>query len=263
MNDLQDNLSFDSAKVAFLCDRHYGIGGDGLLVLKNSTAADIKMLFFNPDGSPAEMCGNGIRCLAKYAFDQGICKNRKILIETGAGIRSVELVFKDAEISSARVDMGRPIWDAEKIPVRSRTAQFINEVITISEGSLRGTCVSFGNPHCVLLVEDVTTAPVKKIGAELEKHEIFPERANIEFVQVISDSELSVRVWERGAGETLACGTGACAAAVVSAKLGLVGSKVKVNLLGGSLLVYWQSDNLVILEGPVREIFTGKIKWPE
>jgi diaminopimelate epimerase len=151
----------------------------------------------------------------------------------------------------------------EKIPVMSRAAQFINEVIRVSEGSLRGTCVSFGNPHCVLLVEDIASAPVKKLGAELEKHEIFPERTNVEFVQVISESELNVRVWERGAGETLACGTGACAATVVSAKLGLAGRKVRVNLPGGSLVVDWQSNDLVILEGPAREVFTGKIEWPE
>jgi len=240
----------------FLCDRRFGVGADQILLLGSSRKADFQMEIYNADGSQVEMCGNGLRCLAKFVSDQKFSKKREISIETPAGIQKVKILSRNR----FEVDMGEPILKGMQIPVRL-SGRVINRLIRVDGREIRATCVSMGNPHCVVFVDNPATYPVEKIGPMIEKQNLFPKRTNVEFVKVHSESEIEMRVWERGAGETLACGSGACAGVVASVLNGLTGRKVEVKLPGGLLQIEWDREsNHVLMVGPAETVFTGEIE---
>lgn len=261
IDDLEERLHIDAQLAATVCNRHFGVGGDGLILVRPSEEADSRMVFFNPDGSQAEMCGNGVRAFAKYLYDSGVVRAQSLVVETGAGLKDISLVVKEGRVEAACVDMGRPSFAASDIPVRLPTTEAVNVPIEVAGEKITATCVSMGNPHCVVFVEDVAGALVQQLGPALERHEVFPDRTNVEFVQVLSPEEVRMRVWERGAGETLACGTGACATAVAAARTGRTGRRVKVRLPGGDLDITWEGDGRVLMAGPVREVFRGHLTW--
>lgn len=242
---------------ARLCERRFGVGADGLLLIYPSKRADVKMRIFNSDGSEAEMCGNGIRCFAKYCFENGLVRKQSILVETLAGVKALDLKIENGLVKSARVNMGSPSFKAEEIPIKWN-GTFINKPINVGGKTVEATALSMGNPHCVVFVEDVEGYQVKDLGPLLESHELFPKRTNVEFVQIVSRDELKVRVWERGVGETLACGTGACASVVAAKVLGKVDGTVTVRLLGGELAVECRGG-VVFMEGPAEKVFEGAI----
>lgn len=239
-----------------LCERRYSIGADGLLLVYRSTRADVKMRIFNSDGSEAEMCGNGIRCFAKYCYERGIVKKSSFSIETLAGIIKVWLMTSNNEVKKVKVNIGKPILERHKIPMQGK-GKCINELLTIGREKLNITCLSVGNPHCVILVDNAEDFPVEKIGPRIENHKIFPKRVNVEFVQILSRKEIKMRVWERGCGETLACGTGACAGVVAGNLLNKLSKNVVVHLPGGELLIEF-SEN-IFMTGSVEKIFEGKL----
>jgi diaminopimelate epimerase len=239
-----------------LCERHLSIGADGLLLFSNSAVADVKMRVFNADGSEAEMCGNGIRCLAKYCYESGIAKKSELTVQTLAGVKQVWITAENGVVKAVKVDMGMPVWTRSQIPMRGEGI-CINCDLQVDEENYKATCLSMGNPHCVIFVEKLDEFPVEYVGHLVENHEAFPNRTNVEFVQLTGKNELKVRVWERGCGETLACGTGACAAAVAANRLGKVGGKVKVRLTGGDLQV--EVADHVFMTGPAEKVFEGKV----
>jgi diaminopimelate epimerase len=239
-----------------LCERHKSIGADGLLLLANSAEADLQMRIFNADGSEAEMCGNGVRCFAKYCYENGILKKKALAVETSAGVKNVWLAVQNDTVAVVKVDMGTPEWDRSRIPMQGQ-GTYINQDLRVDEETYKVTCLSMGNPHCVIFVENVDEFPVEYVGPIIENHEAFPKRTNVEFTQVSSKNELKVRVWERGCGETMACGTGACASAVVANRLGKVSGKVKVHLRGGNLLL--EIGERVFMTGPAEKVFEGKL----
>ena len=246
-----------------ICDRHYGVGADGVLLLLPTDAADVKMKIINADGSEAEMCGNGIRCLARYAYEAGYVKEAEFAVETGAGIMRPKIILSpDDTVSSVRVDMGEPILTGEDIPVAEfGKRRVVAEPVEVDGESFVMTCVSMGNPHCVIFVDDLTAFPVEQYGPKLERHSLFPRRTNVEFVQVIDDSRLRMRVWERGAAVTLACGTGACASLVAAVLNQKSQRQVEITLDGGKLNIYWnEADNHVYMTGAAAEVFSGEIK---
>ena len=265
VEDLKEKLSEQSlSKLAVeLCDRKFGIGADGLVLILTSTKADIRMRIFNPDGSEPEMCGNAIRCFGKLAWEEGLVTKTDITVETLAGIIKPQLTLKGDDIEAIRVDMGEPILKREKIPMSGTgTSPVIGEEIIINSGQgFKFTAVSMGNPHCIIFVDDVEDIPLIQWGPELEKHNLFPRKTNVEFVQVLTPEHVKMRVWERGAGETLACGTGACATAVASILNDKTGRKVKVSLARGDLDIEWSKDNnRVYMTGPATKVFTGQVK---
>jgi diaminopimelate epimerase len=242
-----------------ICDRHFGVGSDGLILALPSKAASFRMRIFNSDGSEAEMCGNGLRCFASFVRDEGLTSERELLVETLAGIKKADLTVKGGKVESVRVDMGAPLLDRKDIPMKGSGSRAIGEKIRLMGERIEATCLSMGNPHCVVFVDKVDTFPVEKMGPALENHNLFPRRTNAEFVQVISQSELRMRVWERGAGETLACGTGASAAVVAASLTGRTGRRVVVHLPGGDLKIEWNaSDDHVYMTGPVETVFRGE-----
>jgi diaminopimelate epimerase len=241
-----------------LCKRRFGVGADGLLLIQPSQKADVKMRILNPDGSEAEMCGNGIRCLAKYCFESGLVRKTSFLVETLAGTKTLDLKVEDAIVKSVRVNMGSPSFEAEEIPMKWN-GTFIDKPVQAGGTTMKATALSMGNPHCVVFVENVEGYPVETIGSLLENQELFPKRTNVEFVQIVSRDKLRVRVWERGVGETLACGTGACASVVAAKILGKVNEKVTVELLGGEVTVEYSSSGSVFMEGPAEKVFEGVI----
>jgi diaminopimelate epimerase len=238
----------------FLCDRKFGIGADQLLLIRSSRQADFKMQIFNADGSEVEMCGNGIRCFAKYLKDRGLTDKATIQVETPAGIMTPTI---RGELVS--VDMGEPILDGPAIPVKLE-GRVIAKPIRVGQQTYTMTCVSMGNPHCVIRVEDVNSFPAKEVGSAIESHPLFPNRVNVEFVEILSDREIRMRVWERGSGETLSCGTGACAAVVASSLNEWTGREAQVHLAGGDLEIRWESNNRVTLTGPGKKVFSGAIE---
>lgn len=241
-----------------LCDRHYGIGADGLILICPSKVSDFKMEIYNSDGSVAGMCGNGIRCLGKYVYDYGLTGKETLSIETKSGIRNMHLQIRDGKACGAMVDMGVPRLNAHSIPILSEKDLVINDPIEVQEKNYRMTGISMGNPHAVIFSEEINGIPLEETGRELEFHPRFPERANIEFCHVTARNRMEVRVWERGVGETLACGTGACAAVVASVLNDLTDEEVIVKLLGGELSVRWERKvNHVFLEGPAVKVFDG------
>jgi len=243
-----------------LCARRFGIGADQLLLLESSKIADCKMRIFNPDGEEAEMCGNGIRCLGKYIWDEQ-ARSQKLSIETLAGI-----IYIESKGKLIKVDVGEPIFEAEKIPVKispkkKDSSLIINYPLKVKDTVFKLTCVSMGNPHTVILVKDVDSIPLSYYGPYIENHKLFPKRTNVEFIQKLDRSNIKMRVWERGAGETMACGTGASASGVAASLLGLTGRKITVHLPAGKLLIDWSSkDNHVYMTGPATKVFEGIIE---
>ncbi len=237
-----------------LCDRRFGIGADQMLLLEKSSKADFMMRIFNADGTEVEMCGNGIRCLAKYIWDRELSDKSPLEIETLAGIIKPE---KAGDMII--VDMGEPVLDGRKIPV-SLDGPVKDYPLTVDDKTFNITCVSMGNPHAVIFVDGVEDFPVSRYGPLIENHPLFPKRTNVEFVRVVNRTETNMRVWERGAGETLACGTGASAVAVASALKGLTERKVTIHLKGGDLFIEWALNNRVYMTGPATEVFEGEIK---
>ncbi|MEX2142056.1 MAG: diaminopimelate epimerase [Pirellulales bacterium] len=262
----------DPAELArTISDRHFGVGGDGLIFICPSPVADARMRMFNADGSEAEMCGNGVRCVAKYVYDHDICRAPKLKIETGRGVLTLDVELKDERVERVRVDMGEPILEAEKIPTTLPGERIVDypmfenwPVSMLDECGLdpRVTCVSMGNPHLILYCEDVARAPVQKQGPEFERATVFPQRINVHWVQVHSPREVTMRTWERGSGITLACGTGASAVCVAGVLTGRTERKILAHLPGGDLELEWSAENNhVYMTGPAVEVFTGE--WKE
>lgn len=244
-----------------LSDRHFGIGGDGVIFINPSKEADFEMEMYNMDGTRAEMCGNGIRCVAKYVHDKGLTDQRNISIVSCGKVKYLELNVENGKVSTVKVNMGSPILRASDIPVIADSEKVIAERIEVGEEIYEMTCVSMGNPHAVVFLEDVASLPIEKIGPLFENHVRFPRRTNIEFVKVLDSETIEMRVWERGTGETLACGTGACASVVACILNGLTGEQVTVKLLGGNLQIRWDRDeNLVYMTGPATTVFEGEIE---
>jgi diaminopimelate epimerase len=239
-----------------LCERRFSVGADGLLLVSNSTIANVKMRIFNADGSEAEMCGNGIRCFAKYCYENGIAPKQEFAVETLSGIKNVWLTLKNGEVSAVKVDMGAPNWERSSLPMVGQ-GKCINENLDVNGEPFKVTCLSMGNPHCVIFVDKVDDFPVEQIGPKVGNHKAFPKRTNVGFVQVLNHNELKVRVWERGCGETLACGTGTCAAVAAANKLGKVGNKVTVHVLGGDLQV--EVAKSLFLSGAAEKVFEGTL----
>lgn len=244
-----------------LSDRHFGIGGDGVIFINPSAEADFEMEMYNADGSRAEMCGNGIRCVAKYVYDKGLTDKKKISIISAGKVKQLCLTIQDKKVILVKVNMGEPELLAEKIPVASEKERVIDEPVTVKGREYRMTCVSMGNPHAVVFVDDVDNLEIEKIGPYFEKHEVFPKHTNTEFVKVIDRNTVQMRVWERGSGETLACGTGACASVVACILNGLTDEQVTVKLSGGDLEIFWdRKQNLVYMTGPAAHVFDGEIE---
>lgn len=258
IDGLAREVELSAEKVRSLCDRRFGIGADGVLVLLPSKKADFRMRIFNADGGEAEMCGNGIRCLATYIYEKGLSLKRDLTIETLAGSRNITLNIVGGKAQSFRVDMGKPTFTRSKIPMLGRGKEAVGELLKVGDLELLATCLSMGNPHCVLFVSNVKTAPVERLGPAVEYLSIFPERTNVEFVEVLNKHELRMRVWERGAGETLACGTGAAASLVAAVRNNLTRRKATVHLQGGNLLVEWAKDDSVYLAGPAKLVYSGE-----
>ena len=239
-----------------LCERRFSVGADGMLLVYNSKMAEARMRIFNADGSEAEMCGNGIRCFAKFCYENGITKKTEFSVETLAGTKEVSLTLKSGEVCSVKVDMGQPNWERSSLPMLGG-GRCINEHLEVGGEPYKVTCLSMGNPHCVIFVDNVDEFPVDVIGPLVENHPVFPKRTNVGFAQVLNRSELKLRVWERGCGETLACGTGTCAAAAAANKLGKIGEKVTVHVLGGDLQV--ELGKSVFLSGAAEKVYQGKL----
>jgi len=253
----------DPAELARLVsNRHFGIGGDGLILILPSTVADVRMRMFNSDGSEAEMCGNGLRCVAKYAFDHGLVSSLAITVETGAGLLPVTMFTNAAgRVERVRVNMGRPRLARAEIPMTGPpTERVIDHELRVLDRTFRISCVSMGNPHCVIFVDDVAGFPVATYGPLIELHELFPRRTNVEFVEVLSLGEVRQRTWERGAGETLACGTGASAVAVAGVLTGRTGNRLLNHLAGGDLELSWDGTGDVFMTGPAVEVFSGEYR---
>ncbi|UCF44816.1 MAG: diaminopimelate epimerase [Candidatus Bathyarchaeota archaeon] len=247
----------EAAKLARkLCKRRFSVGADGLLLASNSAEADVKMRIFNADGSEAEMCGNGIRCFAKYCYENNIVRKHELTVETLAGIKRTWLTLENDLVTSVRVDMGPPVLERSKIPMLGR-GTCINEDLQVNGEKYEVTCLSVGNPHCVTFVDALENFPVQCVGPKIESHCLFPKKTNVEFVQVLNSNELKVRVWERGCGETLACGTGACAAVAAGNLFRKLGNKVRVHLLGGDLEVEYAEH--LFLNGPAEKVFEGTL----
>jgi diaminopimelate epimerase len=255
-------LPGDPSKLAIaVSDRHFGIGSDGLIMILPSDKADARMRMFNADGSESEMCGNGVRCVAKYIHDHGIAQKGRVTVETGRGVLTLDLEVEDDLVCRVRVDMGSPILEAEKIPTTLPGNPPIDVPLTINGCDLKITAVSVGNPHAVAFVEDVANFPVEAIGAALERHPSFPRRVNAHFVEVISPHEVRMRTWERGSGITLACGTGACAVAVAGVLTSRTRERVLAHLPGGDLSLDWDGPGApIFMTGSATEVYSGE--WP-
>ncbi len=248
------------ALAKFVSNRNFGVGSDGLILICKSEIADFKMRMFNSDGSEAEMCGNGIRCVGKFVYDKGLTNKTEVAIETLAGIKYLKLNIKDNKVETARVDMGEPIFAPNEIPVVSEENLVKNLYISAEGKEFLMTAVSMGNPHAITIVDDVKGLDVAKYGKVIEIDKAFPKRVNVEFAQIVDKSRIKMRVWERGAGETLACGTGACATAVACAINGYTNRNVTIELLGGELQIDWkEEDNHVYMTGPAVTVFEGEL----
>ncbi len=255
--EIKDPAAF-SIKVS---DRHFGIGSDGVITIGPSDIADFRMRIYNADGSEAEMCGNGIRCVAKYVYDHHLTDKTEISVESGAGIKYLQLTVEDGLVAQVRVDMGEPILAPAQIPVLAEGDRVVNQPIEVCGKTWNMTCVSMGNPHAVVFVDDVKNFDLEKYGPHFENHERFPKRTNTEFVEVLSRSEANMRVWERGSAETWACGTGTCATAMACILNDKTDNKVLVHLRGGDLTIeYDDKTNHIFMTGPATEVFSGEIE---
>lgn len=250
VNCFEEQVENPSEAAKLVSDRHFGIGSDGLILICPSEVADCRMRMFNEDGSEGKMCGNGIRCVGKYAYDHGIVNSKRISVETLGGIKYLDMTVEDGKVVAARVDMGVPELTSE-----------LPEKIVVDGKELEFTGISVGNPHAVYYVDDVASLDLEKIGPSFENHKRFPDRVNSEFIQLVDRKHLKMRVWERGSGETMACGTGATASAVASMMLGLTDDTVEVQLLGGNLEIHWdRQSGHVFMTGPAAEVFHGEIE---
>ena len=264
VNCFEEKIDNPLAVARFVSDRHFGIGSDGLIMINPSKTADFEMEMYNADGSRGEMCGNGIRCVAKYVYDYGLTDKTQISVETLGGIKYLDLTVEDGKVSLVKVDMGKPELEADLIPIISEREQVIDEPIEVDGKEYHMTGVSMGNPHAVIYVDDVKGLDLEKIGPKFENHERFPKRINTEFVHCIDRQTVEMRVWERGSGETLACGTGACAVAVSSILNNLTDTQVTVKLLGGDLQIEWDREkDRVFMTGPATVVFDGVIDITE
>ena len=255
----KENIENPSVLAKYISDRHFGVGSDGLILICPSDKADFRMRMFNSDGSEAEMCGNGIRCVGKFVYDKKLTDKTLVTVETKAGIKTLKLNVKDEKVDTVRVDMGTPILESEKIPVITDEKIAQNLRLNALDKSFDFTCVSMGNPHAVTVVDNVTDFDVKKYGSILEVNEAFPNKTNVEFVEIKDPENIKMRVWERGTGETLACGTGACASVVACNLNGLTKRSVNVELLGGNLNIELGEDNHVYMTGPAVTVFDGEL----
>ncbi len=264
VNCFEEKIDNPPAVARFVSDRHFGIGSDGLIMINPSQKADFEMEMYNADGSRGEMCGNGIRCVAKYVYDYGLTDKTQISVETLGGIKYLDLTVEDGKVSLVKVDMGKPELKADLIPIISEREQVIDEPIEVDGKEYHMTGVSMGNPHAVIYVDDVKGLDLEKTGPKFENHERFPKRINTEFVHCIDRQTVEMRVWERGSGETLACGTGACAVAVSSILNNLTDTQVTVKLLGGDLQIEWDREkDRVFMTGPATVVFDGVIDITE
>ncbi len=252
-----DNPKMISKKIS---DRHYGIGSDGLITIGPSNNADFKMCIYNSDGSEAEMCGNGIRCVGKYVFDNGLTNKNKITIETLSGIKELKLNIINDKVNTIEVDMGIPLIKSKDIPTVIDRNIIVSEEVKIDENIFNITCVSMGNPHTILFVKDITKIEIEKYGELIENSKLFPNKTNVEFVKVISRDEISMRVWERGSKETWACGTGACAAVTACVLNGKTDNQVLVHLRGGDIKVTYDINEHIIMEGEAKTVYVGEIE---
>lgn len=257
---LEQTLDNPEAIAPRLSDRHFGIGGDGIVLILPSEKADFRMRMFNADGSEAEMCGNAIRCVGKYLFERGKTKSSRVAVETGNGVLELNLRIDGDTVTGVRVDMGEPILEGPKIPTASLEDRVIGHRLEVDGTSFEVTCVSMGNPHCVIFVDSITDEHIQVWGPKIEVHPFFPRRVNVEFVQILSPTEIRMRVWERGSGETLACGTGACAVAVAAHLNGKTKREVTLHLLGGDLEIEWAENNHVYMTGPGTIVFDGEVE---
>jgi diaminopimelate epimerase len=257
----RENVPDPCSLAVRLSDRRFGIGSDGMILIQPSDVADCRMDMYNADGSRGKMCGNGIRCVGKYVYERGIVRKNVLTVETLSGIKTLSLSVRDGKVDSIEVDMGAPVLEPEKIPVRIEKPKVIAEPFSVGGRDYEITCVSMGNPHCIVFEDDVDSLDLEKIGPGFEKNSIFPEQVNTEFVQMIGPDEVKMRVWERGSGETWACGTGACAVAVACALNGRTGRSVKVHLKGGDLAIYWDEETgNVKMRGPAEFVFDGTVE---
>ena len=261
VNGFENKIDNPNKLSEIVSDRHFGIGSDGLIVINPSEKADFKMSMYNADGSRGKMCGNGIRCVAKYVYDYGMTDKTTITVETLSGIKTLELNVKNDKVETVKVNMGTPILLPKDVPVVSDKDKVVDEPIVIDDKEYRITCVSMGNPHAITFIENTDDLEIETIGPKFENNPIFPDRVNTEFIQVLDRNTVKMRVWERGSGETFACGTGACATVVACVLNGLTDDKVTVKLLGGDLFIeYNREENTVYMTGPAKVSFTGKIE---
>ena len=262
VNGFEETPADPAALAREISDRHFGIGSDGLILILPSAVADVRMRMFNADGSEAEMCGNGVRCVAKFAHDHGLSTKRELRVETGDGIKTLQLFLGAAgKVDRVRVDMGRPRLRRGEIPMTGAAdAQVVDEELVVDGHPFRITCVSMGNPHCVTYVEELDDFPVARFGPRIEHHPLFPRRINVEFVEILSRGEVRQRTWERGAGETLACGTGASAVVVAGVLCGRTDRVLRNRLRGGALELEWTAAGPVLMTGPAVEVFSGEYR---
>ena len=261
VNCFEEDIKNPSELSIAISDRHFGVGSDGLIMIMPSPAADARMRIFNADGSEAQMCGNGIRCVAKYLYEYGIKKSDRMTIETAAGLKTIELTVVNEDVTQIKVEMGTPELLRNEIPMLGENKQVVNEPLQVNDSVLYVTCVSMGNPHCITFVDDVDSIVLDVTGKAIENHELFPERINAHFVQQISANKVKMRTWERGSGETLACGTGAVATGVACVLNNLTERIISTQLPGGELMVEWTGDNKTYMTGPAEIVFTGQ--WDE
>lgn len=260
VNCLKEKVESPSEMARRVSDRHFGVGSDGLILICPSECADFEMKMYNADGSRGEMCGNGIRCVGKYVYDYGLTDQTEISVETLGGIKHLSLTVEEGKVALVKVDMGSPIFVPEQISVKVEGDHAVNVPISVDGDEYRMTCVSMGNPHAVVYLDDIQNMEIEKIGSKFEHHPCFPNRVNTEFARVLDRETVEMRVWERGSGETLACGTGACAVAVASMVNGLTEDCVTVQLLGGNLKIEWDREkNVVYMIGPATVVFDGEL----
>lgn len=264
INGFTEKIGDKPAFVRAVSDRHFGVGGDGAIFINPSEEADFEMEMYNADGTRAEMCGNGIRCVAKYVYDKGLTDKKQISIASFGNVKYVDLYVDDGLVRSVKVNMGTPVLEAKKVPVKSAMERSVDEPITVNGKEYRMTCVSMGNPHAVVFMENIAKLDIASIGPLFENHEVFPNRTNTEFVEVVDRTHVNMRVWERGTGETLACGTGCCATVAACVLNGLTEDEVTVRVLGGEIDIRWDRDkNLIYMTGPAETVFEGEFPWEE
>lgn len=262
VNGFEENIADEAKAAIIVSDRHFGIGADGLIIIKPSDIADFEMVMYNADGSRGAMCGNGVRCVAKYVYDHKLTDKTSISVASMGSIKYIDVDVENGKVVSAKVDMGSPVLEAKKIPVLSENEKAVNEKITVDGKDYLMTCVSMGNPHAVVFTDiPVNEFPLEKIGPKFENNPVFPDRVNTEFVNITDRKNLNMRVWERGSGETLACGTGTCATVVAAILNGYVDNDVTVHLIGGDLKISWSGNEAdsVFMTGPAETVFSGEI----